>query len=258
MAVWFNAVLAGLLVAGVSWVGSFTFLIKPEVLQKYLHYLVSLSVGVLLGDAFIHLLPEAIEHTGDPERVMQFALLGIFIFFLLEKIVRHHHGHPPLENHPETEGSIKPFAKLNLYGDALHNFIDGSLIAGSFLVNPTAGWLTTLAIVVHELPQEIGDVGALVYGGYTPKRALWYNFLSALSCVAGVVFLLTVGMGFEEETVYFLPVSAGAFIYIAASDLIPELQKKNLSVLQHIKQALLIGVGIVSILAVKLLENILN
>jgi zinc and cadmium transporter len=262
MSVWFYSVLAGLVVAGVSWVGSFTFLIKPHILQKYLHFLVSLSVGVLLGDAFIHLLPEAIEHTGDHEKVLKFTLFGIFIFFILEKLVRWHHHHSHHGHIHEvqdiTHTQTKPLAKLNLAGDAIHNFIDGILIAGSFLVSPATGLMTTLVIVIHEIPQEIGDVGALIYGGYTPKKALWYNFLCGLSCVAGVIFLLIVGKKFEDDIVYFLPLSAGAFIYIAASDLIPELQNKQISIRQQLTQGLLIGSGIVTILIVKLFENIVH
>jgi zinc and cadmium transporter len=254
MIIWLSSLSAAFLVSGVSWVGSFTFLIRPPLLNRLLPLFVSLSVGVLLGDAFIHLLPEAIDQSGDVRQVMLFTLGGMVAFFVLEKLVRwHHHSH-----HGHTHTDVQAFSKMNLFGDALHNFIDGTLIAGSFMVDNHAGWLTLLAIVVHEIPQEIGDVGALIYGGYSPRKALWYNFLSALSCVAGAVFLLSIGTLLDpEQLVYFLPFSAGAFIYIAASDLIPELHNRPGAALQQITQGICMSGGIIFILALKIFENVL-
>jgi zinc and cadmium transporter len=254
--IWLSSIAAGLLVACVSWVGSFTFLIKPAVLNRYLSFFISFSVGILLGDAFLHLIPEAIDQTGDPEKVLTFVLYGIFGFFVLEKLVRwhHHHSHHGHLHLPE-ENPPKALVKMNLFGDAMHNFIDGMLIAGSFMASPLAGITTTFAIIVHEIPQEIGDVGALIYGGLSPRKALWYNFLSALTCVLGVIFLLTIGSGFEEDTVYFMPLAAGAFIYVATSDLIPELHRKNAGFKYQLVQALLLSFGLLVIYAIKVLEN---
>jgi len=253
MSIWLNSIMAACVVAAVSWIGSFTFLFKQQTLEKYLHFFVSLSVGVLLGDSFIHLIPEAIDRTGDVSSVMIFTLLGIVGFFILEKIVRwHHHSHG---SHLHSHTQIKPFTKLNLIGDGIHNFIDGILIAGSFMVDVKAGWLTALAIVIHEIPQEIGDVGALIYGGYAPKKAVLYNFICSLTAVLGVVFLLAIGYLFEENMVYFLPVCAGAFIYISASDLIPELHNATGNVGKQLFQGIFMIMGIFIILALKIVEN---
>ncbi|AEG00204.1 ZIP family metal transporter [Methylomonas methanica] len=138
--------------------------LKPETLKWLVPNLVALAVGMLLGDAFIHLSPDAIQRHGAVSAVCLTVLLGMFVFFVLEKGVRWRHDHN-LDSRP-TADHILPLAKMNLFGDAMHNFVDGILIAGSFLADPIMGVTTTLAIVAHEIPQELGDVGALPRGGF--------------------------------------------------------------------------------------------
>ncbi|MBC7920686.1 MAG: ZIP family metal transporter [Ferruginibacter sp.] len=264
---WVHSLLGSLAVCLVALVGSFVLFVKPVTLEKSLPLLMSLSVGVLLGNAFLHLLPGAIRQTGDTQRVMLLTLAGMLLFFFLEKAVRWKHVHQVYSLNPRREltpsaTSPKPIAQMNLLGDAVHNFIDGTLIAGSFLVNPIAGWLTTLAIIVHELPREISDVGALVYGGYSPRRAVWYNFLCSLSCLAGAVFLLSTGQWLDYDPIHTLPIAAGGFIYIAACGLIPELHKRtdaNPSGLrQQLAQGLFISLGVSSMLLIIVFEKLVN
>lgn len=254
MTTWIYSLAASSLVCVVALVGGFALLISPARLQQSLQFLVSLSVGVLLGDAFLHLLPDAIERTHNLQGVMLATLGGIVVFFVLEKFVRWHHHHEVYPSQEPGQIPVKPLARMNLIGDAAHNFIDGTLIAGSFMVSPAAGVATTIAIVLHEIPQEIGDIGALVYGGYSVRKAVWYNFLCALSCLLGTVCLLSVGIWLEAEIVYLLPVAAGGFIYIAACDLIPELHRQPVF-RGHLAQSLCISVGIGAMLLVIVLEN---
>lgn len=217
-ALWGHTTAAGLAVCAVALIGGVAYLIPTHRLRQLTPLGVSLSVGVLLGDAFLHLLPEALAKIGSVELVMTEALGGMLLFFVIEQIVRGRH-----RSHPA--GSVMPLAPMNLLGDAVHNFIDGTLIAGSFLVSPTAGWATTVGLLIHELPQEVGDVGTLLYGGYSIRRAILYNLLSAMTCLLGIGFVLGLGLWLKAYTAYALPVAAGGFIYIAASDLIPELHR---------------------------------
>ncbi len=252
MQIWISALGATLLVALLSLVGAVALLLPRQRLERSLTYLVSLAVGVLLGDAFIHLIPEAIMATQSPVTVSAIILAGILLFFLLEKVVKWRHDHRLADG-----GTTRPLAQMNLIGDAVHNFIDGTIIASSFLVAPTAGWATTLAIIAHEIPQEIGDIGTLVYGGYQPRRAAWLNFLCALSAVAGAAVTLMVSAFVSFGVVYLLPIAAGGFIYIAASDLIPELHQEPV-VRRQIGQAVSICAGIGAMFLVIAVESVLR
>jgi zinc and cadmium transporter len=251
---WTFSIAGSLLVCLVSLTGSFALFVKPQLLERNVNFLVSLSVGVLLGDAFLHLIPDSLARIGSIQIVMLWTLGGILLFFMLEKVVRWQHRHEVYPSQEKSLKPIRPLARMNLIGDAVHNFIDGTLIAGSFLVSPVAGITTTLAIVIHEIPQEIGDVGALVYGGYAPRKAVWYNFLCSLTCLAGAVCMLIAGSWLQEGTLYLLPLAAGGFIYIASSDLIPELHKKG-AMSHHLAQGLLISLGIGAMILVTYLEN---
>lgn len=248
---WIFTLIGSTLVGAVALVGGFALLIKPAILQRIVPLLISLSVGVLLGDAFLHLLPDAIDRTQNLQAVMLGTLGGIFLFFMLEKAIRWRHSH---EVYPSQEQpAIRPLARMNLIGDAVHNFIDGTLIAGSFMVSPAVGVATTIAVIIHEIPQEIGDVGALVYGGLPIRRAIWYNFLCALTCNLGAVATLVLGSWFEREMVYLLPVAAGGFIYIAACDLIPELHRQP-AARQNLAQGVFIGMGMAAMLLIVVFE----
>ena len=199
--------------------------LKPETLKWLVPNLVALAVGVLLGDAFIHLIPDAIQRHGAVSEVCLTVLIGMFVFFVLEKGVRWRHDHN-VDTRP-TADHILPLAKMNLIGDAMHNFVDGILIAGSFLADPVMGFTTTLAIVAHEVPQELGDVGALLRGGFAPRQAVLYNFYCSLSVLPGAIFTLLLSQVAESSLIVLLPVAAGGFIYIAASDLIPVLHERS-------------------------------
>ncbi len=221
MDIWFYSLVSVVIVSFISLVGVFTFGVKTEDLRRILLYLVSFSAGALFGDAFIHLIPEAVEATGFGLNVSLYVLFGIVSFFIIEKFLYWRHCHiPTSEEHPHT------FAYMNLFGDAVHNFIDGLIIGGSYIVGLPLGIATTLAVVFHEIPQEIGDFGVLIYGGFKKSKALFFNFLSAVTAILGALVSLSLGFYIEGFTVFLIPFAAGGFIYIAGSDLIPELQKE--------------------------------
>ncbi|GAB4276277.1 MAG: ZIP family metal transporter [Methylomicrobium sp.] len=245
----FYTLSASLLVSLVSLSGAFVFYLDRQLLKRLLPYLIALAVGVLLGDAFIHLIPDAAERQGSIATVCLTTLAGVFLFFVLEKIVRWRHDHTVFAG-----DSVKPMAKMNLMGDAIHNFVDGILIGGSFLVDPVIGLTTTLAIVVHEIPQEIGDVGALVYGGYSPKKAVLYNFYCSLTVVVGAVFTLLLGQFAEASLILLLPIAAGGFIYIAATDFIPVLHEHS-SLRNLCGQSFVFALGIGFMQAIVVLEG---
>lgn len=249
-----TAIGASFLVSLVSLTGLFALWIEPERLKYIIPYLVALAVGVLLGDAFIHLIPDAVQRQGSISTVCLTALLGMFLFFVLEKLVRWRHDHQI--NIPDQTRDIRPIAKMNLMGDAVHNFVDGILIGGSFLVDPVLGFTTLLAIIVHEIPQEIGDVGALVHGGYSAAKAVLYNFYCSLTVVAGTVFTLLSSQLAESSLTFLLPIAAGGFIYIAATDMIPALHEH--STIPHLLgQTIIFALGIGFMQSIIILEQTL-
>lgn len=221
----FGALAAGLLVSLVSFSGWFVICLPAQRLHALVPNLVALAVGVLLGDAFIHLIPDAVTRQGSVKEVCLTVLVGVFVFFVLEKLVRWRHDHNTDSISAPSE--ILPMAKMNLIGDAIHNFVDGILIAGSFLVDPALGFTTTIAIVAHEVPQELGDVGALLRGGFKPRQAVLFNFYCSLTVMLGVVFTLLLSQIAKSSLILLLPIAAGGFIYIAASDLIPVLHERS-------------------------------
>ncbi|MDD5661791.1 MAG: ZIP family metal transporter [Candidatus Omnitrophica bacterium] len=202
----------------ISLIGVITLAIKDKLLHKIIFYLLGFSAGALIGGAFLHILPEAIERL-NATVVFYYTILGIVLFFLMERYFHWRHCH-------EGHCSIHAFTYLNIAGDAVHNFFDGIMIAVSFTVSFSMGLATTAAIILHEIPQELGDFGVLVYGGFTRKKALLFNFISALTAVLGALtgyFIADVAHGF---TSFVMPLTAGGFIYIATSDLIPEIHKE--------------------------------
>jgi zinc and cadmium transporter len=247
---------ASLLVSFSSLSGLFVLWIKPEKLQKIVPYLVALAVGVLLGDAFIHLIPDAVARQGSVSTVCLMTLLGVFVFFVLEKIVRWRHDHRVDFTHSETN-AIQPMAKMNLVGDAIHNFVDGVLIAGSFLTDPILGVTTAFAIIAHEIPQEIGDVGALIYGGFSPKQAVLYNFYCSLTVVVGAIFTLFLSQIAESSLVFLLPIAAGGFIYIATTDMMPALHEHS-SLRNLFGQTAILASGILFMQSIIVFEQFLQ
>jgi len=193
--------------------------LKEKALNQILLLLVGFSAGTLAGGAFLHLLPEALEAL-KPGETFVYALVGFTFFFLMERILYWRHCH-------EGHCDVHAFSYLNLFGDGLHNFIDGLVIAGSFLGGIPLGIATTIAVVSHEIPQEIGDFAVLIYGGFSKGRALAYNLLSGLTAVAGGVIGYFLASSISGFSAALLPLTAGGFIYIAASDLIPELHKEK-------------------------------
>ncbi|MCK9603043.1 MAG: ZIP family metal transporter [Candidatus Omnitrophica bacterium] len=208
------------IVSLISLVGIFTLAIKDKLLHKILFGLIGFSAGALIGGAFLHILPEALERTKSV-LVFYYLILGIVLFFLMERYFYWRHCHE------EGACDVHAFTYLNLIGDGFHNFIDGMVIAASFVISIKLGIVTTLAVILHEIPQELGDFGVLVYGGFTKRKALLFNFFSALMSMAGAVvayFISDYARGFIN---FILPLTAGGFIYIATSDLIPEIHKES-------------------------------
>lgn len=218
---WAHSLISVFAVSLISLIGIFTFFIEEKRMKGALLFLVSFSTGALLGDTFIHLLPEVAGEYGFTVVVSLYILCGMLVFFILEKFLHWRHCHiPTSKQHPH------PLASINLVGDGLHNFIDGMVIAGSYLVSIPLGIATTLAVVFHEIPQEIGDFGILLHAGIEKKRALFFNFLSASAAFAGALLALAIGTAVKDFNLFILPFTAGGFIYIAGSDLIPELHKE--------------------------------
>ena len=245
MDVWLYTMASVVLISAISLIGILTLSLSMDILKKILFILVSFAVGGLFGDAFIHLLPESFERIGANLTTSLYIVLGILIFFMLEKFIRWRHCHILA-----SEDHQHPVVTMNLIGDGVHNLIDGMLIGASYAVSIPIGIATTLAVVLHEIPQEIGDFGVLVYGGLSVKKALTFNFLTALTAIVGAVIALSAGSYIEGFSLFLLPIAAGGFIYIAGSDLIPELQhevKLSLSVWQFI--SIMLGIGIMAMLA---------
>jgi zinc and cadmium transporter len=206
--------------------------------------MVGFSAGALMGGAFLHLLPESLAET-EAMTVGLFLLIGFSTFFIIERVLHWHHCH-------KGTCEVHTLSYMNLTGDAVHNFIDGLIIAISYIADIRLGIVTTIAIIAHEIPQEIGDFGVLIYGGFSKSKALLYNFISASTAILGALigyFLSATVTGIIPSI---LPFAAGGFIYIAASDLIPELHKEP-----DIKKSLVsfgfFVVGIILMFAVKII-----
>jgi zinc and cadmium transporter len=236
------------IVSLVSLVGVFSLSLKEDILKKYINFFISLAIGALLGDAFIHIIPEAFESGINTSLVGVLIIIGIVLFFIIEKFIHcHHHGEDKDEDH------IHPVGKLVLFTDGFHNMIDGVIIGASFLISVPIGIATTIAVILHEIPQEIGDFAVLIHAGYTKKRALWLNFLSALASVVGLLIVYIFGNIVNNSILWFMPIAAGGFIYIAVADLIPELHKTR-NIKHSIIQLCIIMAGVIAMLALLFLE----
>lgn len=193
-------------------------------LRDLSHTLVGFSVGLLLGVSFLHLLPEAAESL-DARSIGATVLTGILVFFALEKLALWRHDHHEQEGH--ICHSDHAAAPLILLGDGLHNLVDGILIAAAFLQDPGLGWATTVAVISHEVPQEVGDFLVLLSAGYSRTRALWLNLLSSLAAVAGGLIGWLTLSGAQGILPYVLALAAASFIYVAVADLVPVLQRQR-------------------------------
>jgi zinc and cadmium transporter len=239
--VWLYSLTAVVVISAISLVGSIGLVMSRDALQKAVFYLVAFAAGALLGDAFFHLLPEIAEsEAGFTPGASAAVLTGVLGFFVLEKVLHWHHAHFP------EEEVLHPIAVTNLVGDGLHNFIDGAVVAASFAVSVELGLATSIAVALHEIPQEIGDIAILLHAGLPPRRAIALNFISGLAAVAGALLVLSIApVRFVES--FLVPFSAGAFVYIASTDLLPDLHKEaqpRRSAIQLL--ALVAGVGIMA------------
>lgn len=215
------ALISVIFVSLLSLLGALFLVLRRKIFEELITYTLAFSSGVLLATAFLDIIPES-THT-IPTLAYYLILVGIVCFFAIEKFMHWHHHVEG--DHMESEKAV---AYLSLVGDSIHNFIDGVIIAASFIISIPLGITTTLAVIAHEIPHELSDFTILIYGGFPNRKALFYNFLSALTAVLGtvVMFLVSTEIGNSVAT-YMLPFAAGNFIYIAASDLIPELHKKR-------------------------------
>ncbi|MDD5657581.1 MAG: ZIP family metal transporter [Elusimicrobia bacterium] len=221
MTVWLCAVGSLVFVSLLSLIGVLTLALNENRVRGLLLYLVSFAVGALYGDAFIHIIPESFRAPGSGAAPSFWILGGVFFFFVVEKSIRWSEGTVRAPG-----ARLEPYVAIMLSVDAVHNFIDGLVIGASYLAGLPIGLATTLAVAFHEIPHELGDFAVLVHGGCSLRRALLFNFLSALTAVLGGVISLALGAGHAGYVDVVLPATAGGFIYIAGSALIPELHKE--------------------------------
>ena len=226
--------LSTVIISLIAFIGVFTLSLNEKLLKRILLALVSLSAGALMGGAFIHLLPESVEKYGS--EMILYTIVGFVLFFVIEKVLFWRHCH-------DGKCDVHTFRYMNLIGDAIHNLIDGLILAASFVVSLGLGVSATIAIAFHEIPQEIGDFGVLVYGGYSRRKALTLNFAVALTAVVGGVVGYFISGLVENVVGFLLPFAAGGFIYIAATDLVPEI-KKEVDLKKSITTLLVFAVGI--------------
>lgn len=228
--------------------------LSAPLLGLIVRHLVSLSTGVLLGTALLHVLPEAFESSKPPQGLFLTLLGGLLFFFLLEKaeLYRHghHHEHDGHHHHHHFDAEQAGRGGWSvLVGDSIHNFCDGVLIAASFLADPHLGFVTSLAIIAHEIPQEVGDYIVLINAGFTRVRALVYNMISGMAAVVGGVLGYFLIVPFQEYLPYMMVVAASSFVYVAVADLIPQLQKR-LNGRDTVLQIFWLAVGLVMIASI--------
>jgi zinc and cadmium transporter len=234
---WTYSLLSILLVSLAAFSGIIFFVLKFKIFKKLQTLLISFSIGTMLGGAFLHLIPESLEQPHSTLAPLM-VIVSIVAFFVLEKylhILRHNHPH---------ENEIKSFGPLNLLADGMHNFLDGILIAASYKIDINTGIIATAVVFAHELPQEIGDFAVLIQAGYSKKKALFFNFVSALSAFAGGILVLAFPGISEDFSQDILPLAAGGFIYIALADLVPEINIKQ-SILMSVFQVITLISGVV-------------
>jgi len=212
-------VIGGVIMSAIAMIGSVTLVLKPRTLDRLLLPLVAFAAGSLIGGAFFHMIPAGIDATGSALSVGIAVVAGFTVFFVLEQVLHWRHCH-------RAQSECKqPLTYLVLIGDGLHNFLGGMAIAGTFLIDVRLGITSWLAAAAHEVPQELGDFAVLVHGGWSKKRALVFNVLSGLTFLLGG--LLTYGLSFHLDVSWLIPFAAGNFLYIGASDLVPEVNKQH-------------------------------
>ncbi len=246
------ALIAVLATSLVSLLGIFFLLFEERRLRAALFFLVSVSAGALFGDAFIHLIPESFANPLVSEAAPFLVLLGIAAFFALEKFLHWHHHHAEEEG-PE-HSAIHPVGPLVLTSDVLHNFIDGVIIAASFYISTAVGLATTIAVMFHEIPHEIGNVSLLIHAGFSRLRAVVFNCLSAVAAIVGALAVIVFAARAQSSVEYLIPFAAGSFIYIAGSDLVPELHK-DVGLKKALWQLTGLFIGVAAMAALVFLES---
>ncbi len=234
---------SGLLMSAIALVGSVTLFLKAETLERIILPLVSFAAGSLIGGAFFHMIPAGIAQFGSSTAFYVWIVVGFSTFFALEQLLHWHHCHRA------TAECKRPLTYLILIGDGLHNFIGGSAVAGAFITDIRLGITAWLIAAAHEIPQELGDFGVLIHGGWEKRKALMFNVLSALTFLIGG--LLTYAMSFNIDVAFLIPFAAGNFIYIGASDLVPEV-KEHANLWVNITNFLSFISGLVLMLLIKL------
>jgi zinc and cadmium transporter len=217
-----SALASVVLVSLLSLIGIATLAVSAQRLQHVICVLVSLAAGALFGDVFFHLLPEAYHTPDHGTSAAGLVLAGILAFFILEKCLRWQHAH-----HLYDATHIDPVGYMNLIADGLHNLMDGALIGAAYQSSFPVGLATTIAVILHEIPQEFGDFGILLHAGFRMTQALWWNFVSASLAIVGAIGALVLGAQVHGFATGMLPLAAGGFLYIAGSDLLPELQQER-------------------------------
>ncbi len=239
--------LAVIFVSLLSLLGLVLISLKDKTLHSLIHLLVSFAAGSMIGSAFLHILPESV---GTLSGLTPFliVILGIVLFFVIEKVLHWRHCH-------DEHCKIHPVAYLNLFGDGVHNFMDGVAISAAFLISVDLGITTTIAIVMHEIPHELGNFAILISSGLTKTKALFYNFLSAIFSILGAILTYVFATYVNSIIIYIMPIIAGGFIYMAGTDIFPELHKeKRLS--KSSLQFLFIILGILLMWIMKLVLNV--
>jgi zinc and cadmium transporter len=237
-----NSILASLLISCLSFLGLVLVFVNQKLVKRFTPLLVSFAIGSLLGDAFIHLIPESFASISPRHLASWLILLGIILFFILEKFLLWHHCHD-IDCHQDSRHIVT----LSLVGDTVHNFIDGALIAASFNISYTVGFTTALAVILHEIPQEIGDFGILIHHGVSVKKTVLYNFISSLGSLLGVILIYILDIDFSLSLI---PITAGGFIYLAIADLMPQLHRHHSKISSSLLQFLFLifGIGLMSLL----------
>lgn len=233
-----------------SLIGGILLLTRKKLADSVQHFFLPFAAGALLATAFFDLLPEAQEAAGPNTNVFSWTLIGILIFYLIENLISWFHYHPE-----KAEKAAKPVAALIIIGDTLHNFLDGIAIGATFLVDPKVGIITTLAVASHEIPQEIGDFAILLSAGFGRVKTLMVNIFSALATLGAALMVYFVGRSFEGILPLALPLTAGFFIYIALSDLVPEIHHGHKRSYIFLQSIVLVGGLVLVWQAVRLLEG---
>ena len=240
MSVLFFIVIFSFLEATVSLIGGVVLLWQAQLAKKISLYLISFSAGALLSVALLDLLPEAIEKSGQTNEVVTILLTGFVLFFIVERLLLWNHGHETEEK--ETHA----YTSLVAIGDTVHNFIDGIVIGSTFLVDINLGIITTIAVIFHEIPQEVGDFSIMLHGGLSKMRVFVYNLISSLATVIGAISIFVIGNRIESSIAFLIALVAGGLLYIAASDLLPQIAKEEHFLKVFIQIILLLaGIGVI-------------